>query len=158
MCVLCFGVEVYCSVCVVCGVGAGVGVQCVVCGVCGLRSAVCGVRCAVCRVPCAVCGVWCVVCVWCVWCVWRQHTRKRFEPTHGDVLNVHTGRRVLFSLSRPLSLPSFSSFVLFSFSFSALFSLSLLAPVSSLCFFCQCLFGTLLGKPPRTMNRDHEGI
>ena len=58
------------------------------------------------------------------------YTRKRFEPTHGDVLNLHTGSLSLsllyFSLSLVLSsfsLPSFSSYVLFSFSFSALFSL-----------------------------------
>ena len=46
------------------------------------------------------------------------HTRKRFEPTHGDVLNLHTGRREggfsylslvpsLFLSSPPFSLPSF---------------------------------------------------
>ena len=60
-------------------------------------------------VSCVVlCGVWCVV--------WRglfnmrafcRYTRKRFEPTHRDVLNLHTERRegsgVLFIRSLSLS-------------------------------------------------------
>ena len=53
----------------------------------------------------------------------RRYTRKRFEPTHGDVLNQHTG-------SASLSLSSFSlpSFFLLSFSHS----LSLLSCLLSL--------------------------
>ena len=69
VCVVCCGV-------VMCGVGAGVGVQCVVCV---LGSVLCR---------------WCAVCGGCVarrlFC---RHTRMRFEPTHGDVLSIHTGRR-----------------------------------------------------------------
>ena len=53
-----------------------------------------------CVVSCGVCAVWCGVCdtlnppspppvfnmsAWC------QHTRRRFERTHGDVLRGHTG-------------------------------------------------------------------
>ena len=74
-------------------------------------------------------------------CACCRHTRGRFEPTHGDVLNLHTERReVLLSLSRPFSpplflsslllsffrrsLPSFSSFVLFLRSLSRSLSLS----------------------------------
>ena len=105
----------------------------------------CGVLlCVCCDVLCELgCVLGCVCGVWCVWrglargkTVYRQnacmcfnmrafcqYTQKRFEPTHGDVLNLHTVRReaVLFSLSRPFSLPSsfslpsFSSFVLFLF-------------------------------------------
>ena len=26
-------------------------------------------------------------------CAFCRHTRMRFEPTHGDVLSIHTGRR-----------------------------------------------------------------
>ena len=61
-----------------------------------------------------------------------RYTRKRLEPTHGDVLNLHTERRerVLLSLSRPFSLSLLSFFFLSSvvlpsllLSFSALFSL-----------------------------------
>ena len=85
------------------------------------------------------------------------YTRKRFEPTHGDVLNLHTERRerggVIFYLSSSSSIPSFYSLSLFLSlpllyhslslsSFSSLFSLlsSLSAtmtmiarPVGSLC-------------------------
>ena len=65
-----------------------------------------------------------------------QHTRKRFERTLGDVLNLHTGRRegeksggrVLFSLF----LSSLLSFSLPSFSFSSLFLFSLPSLVFSL--------------------------
>ena len=67
-----------------------------------------------------------------------QHARKRFEPTHGDVLNLHTGRREgggwgtgfsFLSLVPSLFLSSFfflSSVILFlrSLSLSLLFSLS----------------------------------
>ena len=69
-----------------------------------------------------------------------RHTRKRFEPTHGDVLNPHTGRREVRGslislsslLSRPfsLSLLSFfflSSVVLFLRSLSLLFLSPLLS-------------------------------
>ena len=57
------------------------------------------------------------------------YTRRPFEPTHGDVLNLHTGCLSLSLLSSPsLFLSSFllSLFLRslpFSFSFSALFSL-----------------------------------
>ena len=76
------------------------------------------------------------------------YPRRRFEPTHGDVLNLHTGRReggVLFSLSSLLSSFSLSLFRRslhsFSFSFSSLSLLSSLSvtttmitrPVGSLC-------------------------
>ena len=93
------------------------------------------------------------LCLWCVVCVVRlgtrkncvpakrahvfnmrafcQYTRKRFEPTHGDFLNLHTVRReaVLFSLSLVPSLFLLLSLFRrslhsFSFSFSLLFSLS----------------------------------
>ena len=65
-----------------------------------------------------------------------RHARKRFEPTHGDILNLHTERREggrggrrgsLFSLSSLLSLflllsPFRRSLPSFSFSFSSLLS------------------------------------
>ena len=101
---------------------------------------------------CCVCPVWCVLCVArlgtrktpvCRFktspCVGSKrahvehmrafctYTRKLFEPTRENVLNLHTGVSLsLLSLSLVLSsfsLPSFSSFVLISFSHSALFSL-----------------------------------
>ena len=83
-----------------------------------------------------------------------QYTRKRFEPTHGYVSNLHTGRRKgekggsLLSLSRPFSLSLFLLLSLFrrslhsfSFSFSSpsLFSslsvtmTMITRPVGSLC-------------------------
>ena len=74
-----------------------------------------------------------------------QYTRKRFEPTHGDVLNLHTMRRegvLLLSLSRPLFSSFFflSSVVLFIrfLSLSLFSSLSvamtmITRPVGSLC-------------------------
>ena len=127
----------------------GVGVQCVVCGVwCVL--CVCGVVCVVCvwrglaRGKPHVCRFKTSPCVGsktppCVPAkrahvfnmrAFCRYTRRRFEPTHGDVLNLQGASLSLsllsFSLSLVLSsfsLPSFSSFVLFSFSFSALFSL-----------------------------------
>ena len=82
------------------------------------------------------CGV--LLCVLCVLCVWRgmarggTTARKRREQTHGDVLNLHTGRREVVvggggfsSLSRPF----LSSVVLFirSLSLSRLFLSSLLS-------------------------------
>ena len=110
----------------------------------------------VCWVVSVVCGV-----LLCVLRVWRglfnmrafcRHTRKRFEPTHGDVLNLHTGRREvrgsLISLSSLLSfsplfllslflrsLPSFSfSFSSFSISFSLSETMTVITrPVGSLC-------------------------
>ena len=86
-----------------------------------------------------------------------RHTRKRLEPTHGDVSNLHTGVREgegegrgVSSLSRPFSLSLFFLLSLFrrslhsfsfSFSFSSpslFFSLSvtmtmITRPVGSLC-------------------------
>ena len=154
MCVLCF---VCCGV-VMCGVGAGVGVLCVVRCVRG----VCVVVCCVCGVLCVVCGaawhaekprVWVQNVSVCRFkthpCVpakrahvehmrpFCRHTWMRFEPTHGDVLNLHTvkrerggcawggrgGGRVLFSLFLS-SLLSFSSVVLFLSSLSLLSSRS----------------------------------
>ena len=34
------------------------------------------------------------------WCAWCRYTRGRFERTHGDVLNVHTGVFTCFSPCR----------------------------------------------------------
>ena len=51
-----------------------------------------------------------------------RYTRKA-EPSHGDVLNLHTEGLSLLSFSLSLVLSSLSSFVLFSFTFSTLFSL-----------------------------------
>ena len=106
VCVVVCGCVCLCA-CVVCEVC----VVCVVCGVCG--CGVCEVCCVVCR--CGVCGVWHAenpVCRLktppCVHSkrprVCRQHahmlfnmcaccwyTRGRFERTHGNVLNAHTG-------------------------------------------------------------------
>ena len=55
------------------------------------------------------------------------YTRKRFEPTHGDVLNLHTERRweVFFSLSRPFSLSLLLSLLPLLFLFSSLLFSSL---------------------------------
>ena len=85
-CVLVLCCAVLCCV-VMCGVGAGVGAQCVVCvvSVVSVRGCVLG-------------------CVWrglargktplCRFMrAFRGHTRKRFEPTHGDGLNLHTEKR-----------------------------------------------------------------
>ena len=79
-----------------------------------------------------------------------RYTRKRFEPTHGDVLNLHTWRRegrgggvlfyislsslLSFSLPSSFSLLSFSSFVLFLFFFSLLVTITMITrPIGSLC-------------------------
>ena len=137
MCVFVFWCcGVLCCV-VMCGVGAGVGAQCVVCGVCGVCAWCLWCVCCVCCVL-GVCGVVCVCCL----CVARlgtrktplvsnmrafcQYTRRRFEPTHRDVFNLHTERRKwgrkgrrgsLLSLSLPFSLCLFRrSLSLLSFS------------------------------------------
>ena len=119
----------------------------------------CGVACVgLCGVVCGVYGVcaWCVLCV-CdvvsVVCVARLgtrkkkpcehlrafcwYTRRRFERTHKDVSNLHTGGLSLLSFSlSSSSLAPFSSFVLFlvllisllvTLSFSARFSFFFLA-------------------------------
>ena len=149
MCVVCFGVVVCCAVssCVVLVLVLVRNVWCVV-SVC-----VC-VVCVVCGVVCVVC-VWLGLASGKPPCAGEtspsegskrirvyqqkrphvfnmrafcQYTRKRFEPSHGDVFNLHTGRRegrwgeregVLFSL-----------FLSPSFSFSSL-SLSLLLSLLS---------------------------
>ena len=124
-----------------------------------LRVCVC-VGCAFCVLVFVVCarGVWCVVRLWCGVCcvcvcwwmyvgvnvaVYVEHmrafywfTQRRFEPAHGDVLNLHTEASLSllsFSLSSS-SLPSFS----FSFS-SSLFSSSF-----SLLSLCSSLFLSVL--------------
>ena len=128
MCVLFFGV--LCCV-VMCGVGAGDGAQCVVWGVCVWRGLARG-KPPVCRFqtsPCVGSKRF---------RVYRQdarmlntqYTRKRLEPAHGDVWNLHTVRRE----------GGFSSLFLFSLP-SLVFSLSSLSatmtmitrPVGSLC-------------------------
>ena len=102
------------------------GVKCVVCEMC---SVVCRV---VCRVSCVVRGVRGVCRFKTSACFEHarvlNHTRKRFEPTHGSVSNLHTGRREgggrggggsLLFLSLVPSL-SFSLLVSLSFSLSSL--------------------------------------
>ena len=125
----------WCCVLCMCIVGAGVGAQCVVCGVCGVCA-----WCVLC-----VCGVVCVLCVWRglargkpLVCRFKtspcapaprahvehmrafyRYTRRRFEPTHGDVSNLHNRGLSLSLLSFSLSL------VLSSLSLPSYFSLSL---------------------------------
>ena len=150
-CVLCVWCIVVCVV--MCCVGAGVGVQCVVRGVRGV-CCVCGAAWHAENHP--LCRFKTPPCVGSKRIrVYRQnarmlntrafcrYTRMRFEPTHGDVLNLHTGRweggrggggaggfsslsfSLPFSLSLFLrSLPTFSSSYLFLFSLPALVSLS----------------------------------
>ena len=115
MCVLCCGV--LCCV-IMCGVGAGVGVQCVVCVVCCVWRGFARGKPTVCRFKTSpVCRFKTPPCVpakrahvfnMSAFC---RYTRRRFEPTHGDVLSIHTGSLSLLSFS--LSLFFLSSFVLF---------------------------------------------
>ena len=166
-----------CSV-VVCIVHGGVWcvAQCVVrvgCAFCVSVS-----LCVCVRGVCCVCAVWCVarpgtrktpVCRFktspCVGskrlCVCRHHAHmlknmcavcqswRRFEPTHGGVLNLHTGGALSLSpflcLSLPSSsVPSFSSFVLFLFSLlvSLFFSVS-----SQLSVFLFSMTMTMIARP-----------
>ena len=155
-CVLVLWCIVVCVVCVglcVLGCVCGCGVWCVWCVWCGLArknpvfrfktsSCVGSKRFRVCWQHARMCST----------CARFAGTRKRFEPTHGDVLNLHTERRegegfsslslvpsLFLSSFFFLSFPSFSSFVLFLFSFSSLsitlsITMTMIArPVGSLC-------------------------
>ena len=120
---------VFCGVlcCVVMCVGAGVGVQYVVCGVC----CVCGVVCVVCVArlgtrkthPCVGSKRLRVQVQNASVCIpakrvhvehmraFCRFTRRRFEPTQEDVLNLHTECLSLLSFSLSLVLSFLSSFV-----------------------------------------------
>ena len=65
------------------------------------------------------------------------YTRKRFEPTHGCVLNPHTGGLSLSFASSSLPSFSFSSLSLLFLSLSARFSFLFCLQSSSLCFCSQ---------------------
>ena len=124
-----------------CGVGSGASVQCVAGGVYGV--------CAWCVVAAAVvvcCVVWKKPCVGSKRLrVYQQNARMcstcaRFASTHGDVLNLHTGRREgVWGEGSLLSLSLFpflflSSFVLFLFPLlSSLSSLSVTTTMFALC-------------------------
>ena len=185
-----------CNVCVVVVVCALCVCVCVC--VCVVSCVVCGCACGM----CVLCfgGVWCVVvcCVVCgVWCVcvarldipcagsnrlknasvfnmraFCRHTRKRFEPTHGDFLNLHGvegGRRgFLISLSSlslslvPFSFSALSSPALFS-SLSVTMTM-IIRPVGFLCTQssdlpeCQCAWASvhsLLAEHIRSMQKKN---
>ena len=102
-------------------------------------------------------------------CVPASHTRKRFERTHGDVWNPHTGPLSPLVLSS-FSLPSFSSFVLFLFSslFSSLsVTMTMIArPVGSL-FIRTTLYRSLTSnvtaaamrtRIPSAQHQQSEGV
>ena len=115
MCVLCFGVVVYCCVC--CVYGAAWHAE---------KPRVRSKRLRVSVQNASACAGQKRACV----ARFAGTHGSVFEPTHGDVLNLHTGKREgggrsLLSLV-PFSLPSFSPFVHFLFlvSFSLLFSFS----------------------------------
>ena len=138
--VLCFGVVVSCCVC-----WLVYRVVSVVCGVCGAawhaeKTSVCRFK-TLPSVPAKRAHVFNMrACC--------RYTRKRFETTHGDVLNLHTerreGRGFLLSLTSLLSfsLPSFSlpcrSLHSFSFSLSSLSLSSSLLNNHSSSRFCLC--------------------
>ena len=69
----------------------------------------------------------------------RRYTRRRFEPTHGDVLSIHTGgpSPSLSLVPSSFSLPSF-------FLHSLSRSLSLLSVFLALSLFCLSFFLSLL--------------
>ena len=86
---------------------------------------------------CVLCRALCVCCTWC------PYTRNRFERTHGGVWNLHTGGLSLSPLVlHSFSLPSFSSFVLFTLFSSLSLSVTMTMiprPVGCLCKQCSDL-------------------